>query len=119
MGFEVKMGEDGILRTRQWGDISDEEAMDYMREIHKYFEPALELVNVFVDGRELGKISSQARRTMASLADHRSAGRVAVLGVSPYVAALITFINKLTGKTNTRFFRDEEKAMAYVQGEDV
>ncbi len=118
MGYEVKMGEDGILRTRQWGDLSDEEAIDYMRAVHKHFEPATEQINVLVDGRELGKISSRARRILASLADHRSAGRVAVLGVSPYIAALITFINKLTGKTNTRFFRNEEEALAYVREED-
>jgi hypothetical protein len=120
MGYEIKLGEDGILYERQWGDISNEEAEEYKRETVKYLDAATGPLNVFVDDREVGKISSQARRTLASLSYHPNAGRVAMLGgINPYLAALVTFINKLTGKPILHFFQDEEKALAYVRGEDV
>ncbi len=119
MGYEVKMGEDGVLYSRLSGYMSDEEAAEYKQMCLQYLEQATGTVSTFVDCREIKKMSSQARRVMAELNDHPNAGRVGVVGVGPYVAALTTFINKLIGKTDLRFFRDQEEALAYVRGEDL
>jgi hypothetical protein len=69
---------------------------------------------VLVDARPLQKVELAARQGLVELSRRRTAKKIAVVGLSPYVRVLANFISKAAGKDNFRLFGSAEEATAWL-----
>jgi hypothetical protein len=120
MGYELKMGDDGILRLSFIGDIGLEDVDRYAQELAPYLEAASEtdkLRMISYSGRE-GKFSADARRRFTEMNQDPRVGRVAVLGGNRFTRVMATIILKATGRHNIRFFDSETEALSWLNESD-
>ncbi len=120
MAYELHMGDDGILRVRHIGDFSKEEVEAYLKEVMPFLEAAQpKPLCVLVDHRQAGKIRSAARKALREVARKNKGGKVALLGASPYIRVLVSFMQKATGGESIRICDSEEEALVWLREGEV
>lgn len=119
MAYELRMGDDGILRLVGTGDLDEEIAEAVMKDLASFLEAATmeRPLLLLSDVSRSGKVSSRARSLLADLARDPRLGKNAILGGGRYNRVLASFINKATGQDNIRFFDSEEEALVWLKNE--
>jgi hypothetical protein len=118
MAYELNMRDDGILRAVFLSDIEPEELQAFQEQAMSFIQAGKESgqpLCVLVDARQAGKMDPQTRRTVIDLDRENPEGKVAMLGLSPYVRVIVMLVNKALGKENVRFFGTEEEALAWLK----
>lgn len=118
MAHELHMSDDGILRMRFVGDVGGQEMEAFYKDFAPFLETATEEKPLLVisDSTQAGKLSPKARKQLADLNRDPRIGLVGVLGARRYERVLISFVLKVTGRDNIRFFEKEEEARAWLKG---
>jgi len=70
---------------------------------------------VLIDATQLKKVDLGARKTLVELSRRRTARKIAIVGLAPYVRVLANFISKAAGRGNMQLFDAEDKAMAWLE----
>jgi hypothetical protein len=118
MAYEVKMGEDGILRLSFVGFIDRDDMEGYTKEYMAFVRERAEdePVHAIVDASRMGKMSSAARKMSIetfSNPDPR-VGKTAIVGASRYLRVLTGFILKAIGRENIRLVATEEEGLEWL-----
>jgi hypothetical protein len=119
MPYQIRMGDDGILRIGFiGGTLERDEVEDFVRDFHVYLDavtPEAPLRTLTIADQSGAKLSSQVRKAFSDLNSDPRLGKSATIGVDRYTRVLIGFVLKATGRDNIRFFDTEEKALAWLR----
>ncbi|MCG2718063.1 MAG: STAS/SEC14 domain-containing protein [Nanoarchaeota archaeon] len=117
MTIKAYMGEDGIVRNINAGDITDEDVGNVDREIRELVkEIPLEKRRILVDLRKIGKATSGARKAYSESAKSGVVPKFAVLVATTYHKVLASFILTASGMSKSaKVFINEEEALKWLK----
>ncbi|MBN1889037.1 MAG: STAS/SEC14 domain-containing protein [Thermoflexales bacterium] len=119
MSYTLKLDNDGILHLTIFENFDKEDAVAYLAEAERLLlehDPGTHSVYVLVDARQTGgKMDLTARKTITELNRRNQDGKVAILGVSPYVRVLVSLTSKVMGQDRVGFFGTEEEALKWLK----
>jgi hypothetical protein len=70
---------------------------------------------VLSDVTRAGKLSSIARRNLATMSSDPRMGKNAIVGVNRYQRVMASFVIKASGQHNVRFFDSETEALEWLK----
>lgn len=117
MAYELKMGNDGILRMRASGNVDVAEMESFRLEFEGFLATATEEqpLKILTDSSKQAKYSAAARKIFVELQRSPKVGRAAVVGAKRYTRVLTSFILRASGRDNVRFFDSEAEAVAWLK----
>ena len=111
--------ENQIVRQVFTGPFIDESDVQFIEdETQRCVDRMKDPRNVYllIDGSNLDKGSPGTRKKLMVLSNRENLKKAAVWGnVKPIVAAIVNFINIITGKQKTRIFSTEHDALAWLR----
>ncbi len=75
-------------------------------------------VNVFVNLNKAGKSSPGARKIGSEFLSNEIFGKIAYFGLHPVARVLASFFMGMSKKKDMRFFKNKEKALSWLKGEE-
>lgn len=117
MTHEIQMGDDGIIRIAFGGEVTQEQVKAHHQELAPFLDGATKTVplHAIIRLAPVTKFSSEARRMFPEMNSDSRIGHIAVLGANRFYQVLGSFIMKVTGRDNIRFFASEAKALSWLK----
>jgi hypothetical protein len=119
MSYELAMTDEGILRMAFIGDVDIQDIEAAMKEAEPFLAavPESGAMPMLSDVSRAGKLTSDARKGLASMGTDPRMGKSAIIGVSRYQRVVASFVIKASGQDNMRFFDSEEEALVWLRGD--
>ncbi len=108
--------EDNILYETVVGVVDEKIAIAFREASLKIGSKAEgRVIKVFVDLSRAGKSTPEARRIAQQSLEDERIGKVAFFGLHPVARVIASFVMGATRKKDMRFFRSNEKALAWLK----
>ena len=117
MPFDVKMGQDGILRIELSGDLSNGIVETFRRELTPYVEaatPTQPLKNI-VYLSQVSHLSPSIRHFLTDLSKDQRLGKTAFVQPTSKARVLGQFMRKASGRENIDYFDLEQDAVSWLR----
>ena len=109
------LGEDNVLRITVVGEVDEETQTAFNNAAYKLAGMVEGKVNALIDLNKTGKMSTEARKTAARMADNAKFRKLAFLGLHPVARVIASFFMGVSQKKDMRFFRTEEEALTWLK----
>jgi hypothetical protein len=118
MSYTLKLDDDSILHLAIIGTFDQEDADAYMAEATELItaNPPKQKMLILVDTKQAsGKMNPMARKMIMDLYRRNQEGKVAIVGLSPYVRVMTSMASKIMGQSRTGYFDTKEEALEWLK----